>query len=322
MTSNEPTLTRRQVLAGTLGVAGLAALRLTPRIQAAEASTSGMYLGCGTVSFRTRPLEEALERIRRAGYEYVETQATGPWCPHVDVWKDDPEQFRRQIQKVGFRAVTGLWSPNGAIIPDAKSVEGISQAVRWAKAAGIPVVHCGDGSKPQDLSDEAALALLGQRLAKILEVAAEYQVYVAIEPHGAFSLTAEGLQRILALSPSPWLGINYDTANVHRATYVETMAGAYHWKPFGKPQNEVETLQAVANRVVHVHVKDVVGDKCVALGEGKVNLRGCLQVLQSAGYRGVLSLETEGEFGPDEGQVLIERSRQFLSKTLAELTAS
>ena len=41
-------------------------------------------IGCGTVTFRKQPLEEALERIARAGYEYVEPQATGPWCPHVD----------------------------------------------------------------------------------------------------------------------------------------------------------------------------------------------------------------------------------------------
>jgi sugar phosphate isomerase/epimerase len=68
-----------------------------------------------------------------------------------------------------------------------------------------------------------------------------------------------------------------------------------------------------------MHVKDVVGAKCVALGEGKVNIRGCLQVMKERGYSGVLSLETEGEFSADEGQKLIEASRKYLVKTLAEL---
>ena len=222
------------------------------------------------------------------------------------------------VSDFGFKGVTGLWSPNGAILPDPKSVEGISQAIRWAKEAGIPVVFAGDGQKPDDMSDADALKLLGDRLAPILEVADKCGVYLAIEPHGTFSLTADGLQKIMALSNSKWLGINYDTANVHRATYVETVAGAYSWTPFGQRQDEVATLKAVVDRVVHVHVKDVVAAKCVALGQGDVNLAGCLEVLKQHGYTGVLSLETEGELDADETQRLIEPSRAYLEKTLGQ----
>jgi sugar phosphate isomerase/epimerase len=57
----------------------------------------------------------------------------------------------------------------------------------------------------------------------------------------------------------------------------------------------------------------------VALGQGEVNLRGCLKVLKQHGYTGVLSLETEGEFGADEVQPLIEASRAYLVKTVAEI---
>ena len=275
-----------------------------------------MRIGCGTVTFRKQSLEEAMERIARAGYEYIETQATGPWCPHVDPGRDDPEKFKRRVREFGFKGVTALWAQNGAIIPDAKSVEGITQTIRWAGEAGIPVVNAGDGKKPEDMSDEDALKLLRERLSQILEVAERSRVHLAIEPHGTFSLTADGLKKIMSLSDSKWLAINYDTANVHRATYVETVAGAYSWTPFGKRQDEVATLAAVADRVVHVHVKDVVGAKCVALGKGEVNLEGCLDVLKRHGYSGVLSLETEGEFSADEGQKLIEESRAWLVKAV------
>ena len=53
-----------------------------------------IHIACGTVNFRKLPLREALERIARAGYRWVETQATAPFCPHVDPWRDDPEGFR------------------------------------------------------------------------------------------------------------------------------------------------------------------------------------------------------------------------------------
>jgi len=271
-----------------------------------------MKIGCGSVCFRKLSLDEAMVRIARAGYEYVEPQATAPFCPHVDPWNDDPEKFRKRVTELGFKGASALWAKHGAIIPDPRSVEGVTQAIRWASEAGIPVVNAGDGRKPDDMSEDDALKLMGDRLAQILEVAGRCQVHLAIEPHGTFSLTAEGLKKIMALSDSKWLGINYDTANVRRATYVETVAGAYSWMPYGKAQNEVATLQAVVERVVHFHVKDVKGAECVALGQGEVDNRGCFEVLKQHGYDGVLSLETEGEFGPEEGQRLIEVSREFL----------
>ncbi len=307
-------MTRREFV--RTAVIGVAAMGHAPAAKSA-ASNAPMKIGCGTVTFRQQPLEVAMERIARAGYEYVEPQATGPWCPHVDPWKDDPEKFKRRVKEFGFKGVTGLWSQHGAIIPNAKSVEGVTQTIRWASAAGVPVVHAGDGRKPKDMSDEDALKLLRERLAQILEVAERCHVYLAIEPHGSFSLTADGLKSIMALSDSKQFGINYDTANVHRVTYADTKSGGYSWTPFGQRQDEVATLAAVVDRVVHVHIKDVVGAKCVVLGKGDVNLKGCLNVLRQHGYRGALSLETEGEFSADEGQKLIEESRTWLLKTLA-----
>lgn len=273
-----------------------------------------MKLGCGTVCFRHQSLDEALIRIAHAGYEYVEPQATAPFCPHIDPWHDDPDTFRRRVVELGFSGASALWAPHGAMLADPQCVEGISQALRWAHEAGIPVVNAGDGHKPEDMPEPDALRLLQDRLEAILTVAESCGVYLAIEPHGTFSLTAEGLQQIMGLSDSQWLGINYDTANVQRATYVETAQGAYSWTPFGETQDEVATLRAVVDRVVHCHVKDVVGADCVALGSGDVDVAGCTRVLAEHGYDGVFSLETEGEFEPEEGQRLIEESLAFLRR--------
>lgn len=52
-----------------------------------------MKIGCGTVLFRTFELERSLAAIREIGFEYFETQAVGPWCPHVNIEKDDPENI-------------------------------------------------------------------------------------------------------------------------------------------------------------------------------------------------------------------------------------
>ncbi len=315
-------LTRRETLTAALGLFGAAVLGDgAARAEKPEPPTpkAAMTIGCGTVVFRRRPLAEALQRIRRAGYEYVETQATGPWCPHVDPWKDDPQAFRRLVGQLGFKGVTGLWSAHGALLAEEKSVAGITQSIRWAKQAGIPIVHAGDGRKPDDVSLEDALAILRDRLAKVLAVAAECQVTLAIEPHGTFSMTADGLGKIMGLSDSKWLGINYDTANVHTANLPPTAPGAVAWKLYGRRQDEVATLAAIADRVRHVHAKDLAGAKCVALGEGAVNLGGCIRVLKQHGYAGVLSLETEGNLDAGPTQHLIELSRSYLKGALAVL---
>jgi len=60
-------------------------------------------------------------------------------------------------------------------------------------------------------------------------------------------------------------------------------------------------------------------DKCVALGQGDVDIKGCLQVLKNSNYRGPLSLETEGDFDADTGERLITESREYLLKTLKEI---
>jgi sugar phosphate isomerase/epimerase len=177
----------------------------------------------------------------------------------------------------------------------------------------------GDGFKPEEMSEENAFMILRERLLQLLKTARKYRIYLAIEPHGTFSLTPEGLRKIMSISNSQWLGINYDTANIHRATYVETKDGTYAWKTVGKEQDEVATLREVIKRVVHVHVKDVKGSSSVILGTGEVNIQGCLALLKEANYEGAISLESEGEEDKNDAQKLINDSRNYLITTLKTL---
>ena len=100
-----------------------------------------MKIGCGTVLFRLFELERSLAAIREIGFEYFETQAVGPWCPHVNVERDDPEMLVRLKNKYGFKEITGLWSLDGNIISNSKAVESGIRSVEWAAAAGL----CGKG---------------------------------------------------------------------------------------------------------------------------------------------------------------------------------
>ena len=276
-----------------------------------------MKIGCGTVLFRMFELERSLAAIREIGFEYFETQAVGPWCPHVNVERDDPETLVRLKNKYGFKEITGLWSLDGNIISNSKAVESGIRSVEWAAAAGITVLHTGDGHKPADMSDEDAFQVFAEKLSYILEAAKKNGVTVAIEPHGAFSLTAEGLQRMMALGTPDVLGINYDPCNIRRAGYVESGAGKSGWKSTQNGSDELAVLQKIADRVVHVHAKDIDrAQQCVAVGTGIVNIKDCVEYLKSVGYEGVLSVETEGGDDFDSVVTLAKESFAYLNSLL------
>lgn len=272
-----------------------------------------MKLGCGTVLFRNFDLERSLAAIREIGYEYFETQAVGPWCPHVNVEKDDPEQLVRLQKKYGFREITGLWSLDGNIIANPSAVASGIRSVEWAAAAGIPVLHTGDGKKPDGMSDEDAYKVLEEKLSAILEAARKNNVIVAIEPHGTFSLTSEGLKRILTLGDADCLAINYDACNIFRASYVESGNGRSGWMRAEGKEDELAVLREIGDRVVHCHAKDLNAEgECVAVGTGEVNVKGCVDYLRSIGYQGAVSVETEGGSDFDEVVALAKNSYHYL----------
>lgn len=273
-----------------------------------------MKIGCGTVLFRNFDLEKSLAAIREIGFEYFETQAVGPWCPHVNVETDDPEDLVKLKNKYGFKEITGLWSLNGNIIANPNAVESGIRSIEWAAAAGIPVLHTGDGKKPKEMSDDDAFKTLEEKLGLILEAAKKNGVKVAIEPHGSFSLTGEGLKRILSIGDADVLGINYDACNIFRAGYVESGNNKSGYKTEGSGEDEVSVLRDVVDRVVHCHAKDINAEKkCVAVGDGIVNVKDCVELLKNSGYSGVVSVETEGGDDFDEIVALAAKSYAYLN---------
>lgn len=275
-----------------------------------------MKIGCNSVAFRTSPLDFALEKIANAGYEYVEIEANLKWCPHVDPWEDDPIKFKQKIKDFGFKGVSAIGS-HRELITSEEGVEDLIQSLKWAKEAGVPCILTGEGRKPEAMSTVDCLKILMDRYAILGKVAEENGIYLAIEDHGTISLQPNGLPILLQLANSKWIGVNFDTANIRRGDYVGTDRGKYEWKMGGKTSySETELISKVADRVVHTHIKDVIGRDAVTLGEGEIELITCLDYLNKAGYEGVLSYETEGMQSTEESIQMIIKSREFLISAL------
>jgi len=278
-----------------------------------------MKIGCNTVAFRKYSLDFALERIARAGYKYVEVEANLSWCDHTRTDQDDPVKLREKVIKAGIKDITCIGS-HRELISESSAEEDLRHSLEFAAGAKVPVVATGEGRLPEGMKPEEALKILKPKLERLAQVAEKCKVHLAIEPHGSLSLSPGGLSKILALAPSKWVGVNFDTANPHRGDYVGTTHKGFEWKLDQAARgDELAVLLPVADKVVHVHWKDVVGRNAVILGTGEVKLKEELEIMRAAGYDGALSYETEGWEEAEDSQRMIEQSLVYTKNLLREL---
>jgi sugar phosphate isomerase/epimerase len=234
--------------------------------------------------------------------------------PHVALY-EDPKLLWRKMDRYGvrFSQVDAAYPLSGLDGPT-RGVPYVMKSIAWAAQIGCPCVDTTDGMKPpQELDEREAVALMRRSYRQILEIADAHGVTVNIEPHGYFTTKPEVMEEMLSFSESPLLGLNMDTGNT-----------------FISGQDPVAFLKRFLSRVTHVHVKDVSSSLAAstrgrqtgiavshcALGDGvnADNIRDCLILLRDYGYRGVLSMECEGQGGP-----MIEKSLAWLRRMMAEL---
>jgi len=255
------------------------------------------YIECGAI--------DGVSWIHGLGYQ-----------PHIALW-EDPVLLRRKMEALGLRfsqldAAFPLSLPTGATL----GVEYVLHTIRWAKLAGCPSIDTTDDRfRPHGLTDREAIELIRRNYLQILPVAEAYDIVINVEPHGYYTTNPDYMAEILSIADSPCLRMNMDTGN----TYI---AG----------RDPVAFLRQFLDRVSHVHVKDVseslaaaargeltgIAVSQCAIGDGVNvgNIRQCVRMLLKSGYRGVFSIECEGQGGP-----LIERSLAWVRAELAAAEA-
>ena len=239
-----------------------------------------------------KPFALAVERAAGMGYRYVEPMVhdgrellSEAGYFHSFSMDDDPLEMKDVLDRWGVKA-SGLSAHCPLMRPEI-SVPYLQKAIRFAAAIGAPVVNTDEGIFPSWLAPDEAFPVMRYTLKTVLRTAERHGVAVGIEPHQSISAKLEGLLRIATLVDSPFLKINYDTGNAY-------LAG----------EDPYEGLQAVADRLIHVHAKDIaltqseaergavtgtpVGCAC---GDGVIDWARVTATLREAGYQGVLSVE-------------------------------
>jgi L-ribulose-5-phosphate 3-epimerase len=252
-----------------------------------------------TGSYYSYSFEDALAGLAAAGYRAVELAAVPGATEHVDV-HGDPAEVRTRLEHHGLEAA----SISGH--SDLTTQEGLEHGlavVAWAERFGLPVVNTAIGGPGHiEESEEAFLRNIGP----LADAAQAAGIVVALEIHGDLMASGEQSLPLLDRIGHPAVKVNYDTAN------VEYYSG----------RRAEDDLPSIADRVAHVHLKDMRGGKgewdFPALGEGHVDFGRVIEILTAAGFDGPYSVEVEFTGGTpwpplDEVTAAMRASRETLA---------
>lgn len=321
-TSSARSMPRRDFLVGSVAAAGAVAgaagqIKAAQTAKAAEAP-KGMSLGINLeyVRHADKSLEYGVRTAGKMGYPYVEPcflmgqclLSIGKYC-HVTSFDTDPSEIRDLCAEAGVK-ISALSSHADLLDPEF-GVAYARRGIRYAKAVGTNIVQITENMYPAKWIDEkTAYEIMRINLRAISETCEENGVYLGVEQHGPYTAKIQRMTRLLELVDSPWIRCNYDSGNT-----------------FLSGEDPYDMLEAVIDKVVHVHAKDIsvqqadaergkvtgtaVGCAC---GDGVIDWRRLVGRLKKAGFKGVLSVEC----GTEDQAV---RSLAYMKTVLKELDA-
>lgn len=240
-----------------------------------------------------KSLSYGIKKAAEIGYKYVEPAflmgrcllSNGGYC-HVTSLENDPQKIKTLVDEAGVK-ISGLSSHSDILNPE-WGVSYARKGIQYAKALGVNVVQITEDMYPPSwMTEEDAYQIMRMTLKAISETCADNGVYIAVEQHGPYTAKIDSLLRILDLVDSPWIRVNYDCGNTY-------LAGT----------DPYEMLDAIADKVVHVHAKDIPAKQAeaergkvtgtpvgCACGEGVIDWLRIIKRLKEANYNGVLSVE-------------------------------
>ena len=240
-----------------------------------------------------KSFREGIRIAAEQGYQYVEPCVAPSYdllalagYYHMLPMEDDPLEVKEWLDELGLKP-SAVSSHTMFMRPEV-SIPYLSKAIRYAADLGAPVVTTDEGAKPEWMSDDEAFQLMGYTVRQVTKVAERHGIKLGLEPHQQYSVKRDTFLRLLELSDSPSWQVNFDTGNYY----------------LGGHDDPYEMLETVADRVCHLHAKDIsvqqsdsergevtgtsVGCAC---GDGVIDWPRVLDIVRRHNFKGVLCVE-------------------------------
>lgn len=253
----------------------------------------------------------AFECLRSAGVRFVEVPAY-PARQSIE-WRQttfSPEtlgldgtlRLRERLLSMDLTPITvGAY----ASILEPDDIQPLLRRIDFAQQLGASfVIIDAAGRAPEAVSEWQRVGNVGRFLG---DYAHDHGVKLAFEIHEGLARSGATARQLLDVIDHEAVGVNYDTGNA--IFYNEDV-------------DPVSDLEAIVDRVIHVHLKDTSGGRGEwafgALGTGHVDLAGIISLLRAREFRGPFSLEVEGFTDEDLTRATrIQRLRQSLEYVTA-----
>jgi sugar phosphate isomerase/epimerase len=309
-------VSRRRILSGMAALPALVT-NAAPQPRYKLGVMAGMY---GSV-----PLDDAMQRIRKAGYRYISMApkhgADIVYSP--DLSKPERARMLRRIRDLGVEPFLSL----GGFSGDPQTEAGLEKYMAQLDLCAdyeIPVM-VGAGpwyyqkfpnlpKRELDWQEEVSRFYAG--LEKALRHAESVRVIIALKPHTGITARGRDCMQVLKRIQSPWLKIAWDAGNI---SFYE---GIY-------PDPD---LPDVAPHVCAVCIKDHLGLRGEANfpvpGQGNVDHEVMFRTLFAAGFNGPMAIErVDGKDGgsrkltPEIVDQRLTAAYQYLDPLLDRITA-
>lgn len=209
--------------------------------------------------------------------------------------------FKKEAFLLGLD-ISGTGVRNDFATPDEASRKAdVKKVKNWIVAAaklGIPNLRVFAGHMPEGkISREQIFDWMARDLKTCCEFGKEYGVIVAIQNHNDFLQTADDVDHIFEMVDSEWLGLNLDI-------------GSYRKKD---PYTEIE------QNIQHAVTWQIKENVWIDGKETPTDFVKLMRIIQKAGYRGYLPIETLGAGDPyKKVPVLLDKVRKAVQIVEAE----
>lgn len=245
--------------------------------------------------YRIGTLEDVIQRdwtqvfdaAKTLGFDGVELGVRGDTYIRSELWSaEGREALRERSRQSGVEIASiclhTFWrfsfaDPNVAHRTTAKDI--VLHALKAATELGartilVPVTN------PNRLEPEQAHAHWVEEMRAVAYEARKHEVALALELVGrSHAKTAQDILNLIEAVGSPKVGAYFDCGN------SKSLGG-----------DPVQDVHLLKDRIAQVHIKDPGGN---LLGQGRVDLKGCVEALKAVGYRGYFVFETPSTDDPD-----------------------
>jgi sugar phosphate isomerase/epimerase len=247
-------------------------------------TASSARVGISTISFRHRPLGEALELIASTGAEEIDLGAIPAVTDHVPVpFAGDVQEYVRALSAAGLRAGAVNADPgdlNDPQLSAAALTAVVEPLVQLAAALGAAlIVPAGRADHAPFVDHEADLDRIAENLGLISRLCAAQGVRLLVEVlhHRRYVHTVADADALLDRCPPEQCGVLFDVSHV-----------------VASDEDPLAWARQLGDRIERVHLRDAVpGDLNLSLGAGAVDFGALLGTLEEQGFTGTYILELE-----------------------------